>query len=42
LIVIGRYQKERYIPFGPFIAAGSIVACLWGNDIIEWYIGLVL
>ncbi|ADL08655.1 prepilin peptidase [Thermosediminibacter oceani] len=25
------------IPFGPFIAAGTLAAALWGSHIIDWY-----
>lgn len=29
--------RKDPIPFGPFIALGSIIALLWGNGIIGWY-----
>ena len=28
------------VPFGTFLAAAALVASLWGERIIEWYIGL--
>ena len=42
LIIRGRYERGKYIPFGPFIAAGSFIAYIWGNQIIQWYLDLVL
>jgi len=32
-------SREDMIPFGPFIALGSIITLLWGEKIISWYIG---
>jgi leader peptidase (prepilin peptidase)/N-methyltransferase len=29
----------EYLPFGPFLAAGGVVAALWGPDLLEWYLG---
>ncbi len=37
LILLRRYNRNKYIPFGPFIAAGSLIAYLWGDTWIEWY-----
>jgi leader peptidase (prepilin peptidase)/N-methyltransferase len=32
-------RKDRYMPYGPFIALGAIVSLLWGDAIIDWYWG---
>jgi leader peptidase (prepilin peptidase)/N-methyltransferase len=32
-------RRGQYIPYGPFIALGAIIALLWGNAIIDWYTG---
>ncbi|MEH7254088.1 prepilin peptidase [Neobacillus niacini] len=29
--------RKQPIPFGPFIAAGTLTAYYWGSDIISWY-----
>lgn len=29
------------IPFGPYLALGSVVSALFGNGIINWYLGLL-
>ncbi|HEY0828861.1 MAG TPA: prepilin peptidase [Bacilli bacterium] len=42
LIVLRRYNRNKYIPFGPFIAAGSLIAYLWGDSWIEWYVNCFL
>jgi leader peptidase (prepilin peptidase)/N-methyltransferase len=42
LIIAGKYHRNQYMAFGPFIAAGSILVYLWGNEIIQWYMELVL
>lgn len=38
LIVTGRKRRRDHIPFGPFLVAGTIVAFLWGQDIVTWYL----
>jgi leader peptidase (prepilin peptidase)/N-methyltransferase len=42
MMVIGRYERGKPIPFGPFIAAGSMISYLWGNQIVQWYLDVVL
>jgi prepilin signal peptidase PulO-like enzyme (type II secretory pathway) len=42
MMVTGRYERGKYIPFGPFIAAGSMISYLWGNNIVQWYLDIVL
>ncbi len=39
-IVLSKIKsREDMIPFGPFIALGSIITILWGEKIISWYLG---
>jgi len=33
--------RETYIPFGPFLAAGSLLAYGFGDSLIRWYISLL-
>jgi leader peptidase (prepilin peptidase) / N-methyltransferase len=42
LMVAGKYRRGRYIPFGPFIAAGAFLSYLWGDSILSWYFGLLI
>ena len=39
LLVSGRRQFGEYLPFGPFLAVGGVVAALWGRPLLEWYLG---
>jgi leader peptidase (prepilin peptidase)/N-methyltransferase len=39
LLVSGRRRFGEYLPFGPFLAAGGVVAALWGGPLLEWYLG---
>jgi leader peptidase (prepilin peptidase)/N-methyltransferase len=39
MAVRGRDTKMA-IPFGPFLAAGAVVALFWGEPLIEWYLGV--
>ena len=33
-------QWHAQIPFGPFLATGTVIALLWGDPIVDWYQGL--
>jgi leader peptidase (prepilin peptidase)/N-methyltransferase len=39
LLLSGRRQFGEYLPFGPFLAVGGIVAAVWSRPILEWYLG---
>ena len=42
LRVFARSEEEIVeIPFGPYLALGSVVSALFGNSIILWYLGLL-
>jgi len=30
-------QKGQYIPFGPYLALGGLIAVLWGSELWNWY-----
>ena len=30
--------RDRYIPFGPFLAIGGWFALLWGPEFVAWYL----
>lgn len=40
LLASGRANRKTAIPFGPFLAIGCYVAALWGQSILNWYLGL--
>jgi leader peptidase (prepilin peptidase)/N-methyltransferase len=40
-LIMGRGRKSA-IPFGPYLAAGAVVAGLWGEPVSSWYIGRFL
>jgi leader peptidase (prepilin peptidase) / N-methyltransferase len=39
LIALRRRGRKDHLPFGPFLAFGTIVALLWGDVILHWYRG---
>jgi leader peptidase (prepilin peptidase) / N-methyltransferase len=40
LVALGMGKgRKSAIPFGPYLAAGAVVAGLWGESIASWYIG---
>ncbi len=38
LLALGRRGRKDAVPFGPFLALGGIVALLWGERILHWYL----
>ncbi|MFL0252265.1 prepilin peptidase [Clostridium neuense] len=41
LVLLGKRKRTDYIPFGPFIAVSSIIAVLFGEGIVNWYLGML-
>jgi leader peptidase (prepilin peptidase) / N-methyltransferase len=39
MIVIRRHDRNVPIPFGPYLAAAGWIAMLYGDGIIDWYLG---
>lgn len=40
MILAGKNGKTA-LPFGPFLVAGAIVALVWGENLVQWYQGLL-
>jgi len=40
-LAMGKGRKGE-IPYGPYLAAGAVVAALWGERIASWYLGRFL
>lgn len=41
LRLLGKVQKQQPIPFGPFLAAGTLIAFMYGSQIIDVYLSLI-
>lgn len=41
LIILKRHPRNTAIPFGPYLAAGGIIALFWGNKLNHAYLGLI-
>jgi leader peptidase (prepilin peptidase)/N-methyltransferase len=39
LLALGKARRKDPIPFGPFLAAGGAVGLLWGQELMQWYLG---
>jgi leader peptidase (prepilin peptidase)/N-methyltransferase len=39
LMATKRRGRKDAVPFGPFLAAGTVLAGLWGEPILRWYTG---
>ena len=40
LIAVGSRGRKQHIPFGPFLAAGTMIFVLFGDPIVSWWRGL--
>lgn len=40
LMLLGKMERASKVPFGPFLILGFVLAMLFGQDIIYWYISL--
>jgi leader peptidase (prepilin peptidase) / N-methyltransferase len=40
LLVLGRATRKTGVPFGPFMLAGTVIAVLWGDAVVDWYASL--
>ncbi|HLU23489.1 MAG TPA: prepilin peptidase, partial [Bacillaceae bacterium] len=40
-MAIGKIERKKPIPFGPFIAIGTIIAYFFHKEIFTWYLSLV-
>jgi leader peptidase (prepilin peptidase)/N-methyltransferase len=38
LILLRRKGRREPMPFGPFLAIGALLAMVWGNTILTWYV----
>lgn len=41
MIAVGRFDRRSRLPFGFFLAAGGVVALLWGHPLVDSYRGLL-
>lgn len=41
LIAARVIKREDYIPFGPFLVCGALIALFFGQSILDWYQGLL-
>lgn len=42
LIILRLRRRTDYIPFGPFLAGATVVAYLFGSQLISWYVSVGL
>lgn len=41
LILCKVLRRDQYLPFGPFLALGAVVAMFFHREILTWYLGLI-
>ena len=38
LVLLRRKGMKEAIPFGPFLSLGAVIALLWGEPLLNWYL----
>jgi prepilin signal peptidase PulO-like enzyme (type II secretory pathway) len=41
LILLKKHRADNVIPFGPFLAFGTLLTLFRGPEIIAWYLGFI-
>ncbi|HYD34561.1 MAG TPA: prepilin peptidase [Vitreimonas sp.] len=41
LIAGGRRRFGQVIPFGPFLVIATFITLVWGDSLVQWYVGLL-
>jgi leader peptidase (prepilin peptidase)/N-methyltransferase len=41
LILFKILRRDQYLPFGPFLALGAVLAMFFHHEIVSWYVGLL-
>ena len=42
LLLAAKKSRKEMVPFGPFLALGSLIALLWGQGLLDWYFSFLL
>lgn len=42
LLLLGKIKRKEPIPFGPYIALAAVIAYFWGDQLISWYVNLLI
>ncbi|OIP80787.1 MAG: prepilin peptidase [Parcubacteria group bacterium CG08_land_8_20_14_0_20_48_21] len=41
LILLRKKRGKDQIPFGTFLSIGTLIALLWGPQLVQWYLGVI-
>jgi leader peptidase (prepilin peptidase)/N-methyltransferase len=41
LMFLSSADSKYAVPFGPFLSLGAIIYVLWGDILINWYVGFL-
>lgn len=41
IVLMTTCSKDRVLAFGPYLSAGIVIAMLYGDQLISWYVGLL-
>lgn len=41
LLLLGKVKRRQPVPFGPWLAAGSLIAFAYGSQLISGYLALI-
>lgn len=41
MIAMGKRKMGQVLPFGPFLVMGTVVALVFGDQLVTWYLGMI-
>lgn len=41
LLLMNKKKMSSALPFGPFLTFSTLVAMVWGSQILNWYLNIV-
>jgi leader peptidase (prepilin peptidase)/N-methyltransferase len=41
LLLTGLRKRKEGVPFGPFLSLAALITLLWGNGLVNWYLGVL-
>lgn len=41
-MIMGKISRQTHVPFGPLLILGTVIALLWGSQVIAWYFALYM
>ncbi len=41
MFIFSKADSKYAVPFGPFLSLGAVIYVLWGEFLLNWYVGIL-